>query len=482
MNSRRLKMVEPFDMRELRDDIAGKHVVVLGMGKSGIAAARLLLAQGATVTAADDRELDVRQFVSTRFPGLNVDRLRIDTAARCMRALHDDVHLLVVSPGIPEHHEMIAAAQAQGIPVIGELELASRFLAVPIIAVTGTNGKSTTVRLIGEMLKADGRRIFVGGNLGIPLSEAVLASFHQASDSACPFEMVVVEVSSFQLDTTATFHPVVAVLLNVTPDHLDRYASFEAYQAAKQKIFANQIPSDAAVLNADDPRVSALTTSIRAQRILFSMTQALPRGVCVDGGTIVARFEAETRPIMDVREIPLRGRHNCSNVLAAMAVALQCRCSVDAIQRAVRGFAAAEHALESVRVVRGVQYINDSKGTNVDATLRALESFERSLVLILGGKDKGGDFRQLREVVHQRAKGLVVLGEAAERIVEALGSVVPIQRAATLSEAVELAARLAVAGDIVLFSPGCASFDMFENYEDRGRRFKQIVHALAETG
>lgn len=479
MEPQRLHAMNQSGAGGFRNTVAGKRVVVLGMGRSGIAAARLLLAKGASVTVADDRRLDAQQFVHTWFADVNVDRLAINTGSPGCQML-DDVHLLVVSPGIPEHHKVIAAAQTQGIPVVGEVELASWFLTAPIIAVTGTNGKSTTVRLIGEMLKADGRRVFVGGNLGTPLSEAALAPVHSQNGSAYPFEMVVAEVSSFQLETIATFHPVVAVLLNITPDHLDRHPSFEAYQAAKRKIFTNQMPSDAAIVNMDDPCVSAMTASIRAQRLGFSVTHTLARGVFVDRGTIVARLKDNTFPIMNVDDIPLRGRHNYSNVLAAVAAALWCQCSVEAIRRAVQGFTAAEHALEPVRVVRGVHYVNDSKGTNVDATLRALESFEEPLVVILGGKEKGGDFRLLREAVRQRVKGLVVLGEAAAQIVEALGSVAPIKQAASLSEAVELAAGLAERGDVVLFSPGCASFDMFRNYEDRGRQFKHIVQALVD--
>lgn len=460
-------------------ELQGVSIAILGMGKSGLAAARLLMEAGAWVTLADEHAISepsaLRAVTSDRRP----DRLRVLTGSRCRDAL-DGVQLLVVSPGVPVQHELVNAARAKQIPVIGEIELASWFLSVPIVAVTGTNGKSTTVRLIGAILEADGRRAFVGGNLGTPLSEAAVSMLRDSSEGGPaqnPYEVIVAEVSSFQLETTHTFHPHVAILLNLTPDHLDRHPSFEAYQAAKHKIFLNQTSADAAIVNVDDPSVTALPHALPAQRLELSLLRSVVRGVYLADRTVMARL-TEAKAIMDVNEVRLRGRHNLSNVLAAVAAGLWLGCSVEAIRRGIQHFSGTEHVLEPVGVVRGVQYVNDSKGTNVDAVLRAIDAFEEPIVLILGGKDKGGDFARLREAVRRRVQYVLVMGEAAGRIAHALDGVASIEEVATLADAVHRASVLARAGDVVLLSPGCASFDMFRDYQDRGQHFKRLVQAM----
>ncbi len=463
------------------DALRGKTVAVVGLGASGTAAARLLDAVGARLRLVDQKpeselaelRAHVRQPDAQIFGG--------DRFAEGVKA----AELVVLSPGVPPSLAVIDEVRKQGVPVIGELELASWFLPMPLVAVTGTNGKSTAVELMGRIFEQSGRSVFIGGNLGTPLSEAALAVYDR--DRGDPpgnalYDVAVVEASSFQLETIDRFHPFIAVILNITPDHLDRHATFADYVAAKGRIFENQTAEDFAVVNVDDSQLIPLHDSIRGLLIGFSMKERLHNGVYLDGTTIMAAIGGQTYEVMPIQEIRLLGAHNVANVLAAVAVGILCECPIAAIRHAVGAYRGREHALEIVRQRRGVVFVNDSKGTNVDAAIKALESFSQPVVIILGGKDKGGDFARLREPLRQHAKSIVLIGEATESIAKAIAGAGEIHRVGSLAQAVELAERLAVSGDVVLLSPACASFDMFRDYLERGQRFREIVNSLPEGG
>jgi UDP-N-acetylmuramoylalanine--D-glutamate ligase len=363
------------------------------------------------------------------------------------------------------------------------LELASQFSRSPLLAVTGTNGKSTTVTLIGKFLAESGKRAFVGGNLGTALSEASVEDLRAGqAGKPSPFDYLVVEVSSFQLETIDRFHPWIAALLNVTVDHQDRYESLDEYVAAKQRIFENQIASDFAVFNLDDDRVAALRHRVHATRLGFTsgamIGAEMHGGTYLDGDRIVTTVTGVRQEICHRREIRIIGKHNVENVMAATTYAVLCGCPLDAIRRVLATFPGLEHALEIVRERRGVRYVNDSKGTNVDATLKALESIDQPIWLIAGGRDKGGDFSRLAQAVSRRVTRVILIGEAAPLLRQAWEGVATMTEASTLREAVECAAQGASPGDVVLLSPACASFDMFADYQDRGRQYKALIHAL----
>jgi UDP-N-acetylmuramoylalanine--D-glutamate ligase len=354
--------------------------------------------------------------------------------------------------------------------VIGEVELASQFLTGPIVAITGSNGKTTTTTLVGEIIAAGGFATVVGGNIGTPAVSLIMR--------VTPETVVVLEISSFQLETIQTFRPTVAVVLNVTPDHLDRHRTFEAYANAKARIFENQTSADFSVLNADDPTCVEMTRRTKAQVFWFSRTKDVNRGAYAKDGRVLFRDAKAQHEIMLVSEIPLKGSHNVENVLAGVCVGMLMGCQPEQIRSAVREFKAVEHRLEYVATVRGVQYFNDSKATNVDATIKALESFPANIHLILGGKDKGSDYSVLNELIRKRVKRVYTIGAAASKIESHIAGA-DFVHAETLEAAVKRAAASASEGDIVLLAPACASFDQFNNYEHRGRVFKEIVHALA---
>ena len=464
-------------------ELKGKKVAVVGLARSGVAAARLLQTLGARVTVADQKEE----------PGLlealsRLDRqgLTVQVGAGYVRAL-EEVDLVVISPGVPSRLEMLTGSRRRGIAVIGELELASWFLKVPMLAVTGTNGKSTTVMLLGLFLNRSGKRAFVGGNLGTPLSEAALATVkaeRSGGDVLPLYDYVVAEVSSFQLETVERFHPWVAAVLNISTDHMDRYGSIADYLAAKARIFQNQTVEDFALLNWDDHLVGGLRHGLRAKVLGFTQGQppALEGqgGAFMDGDRMLVRFPDRVEEVCRTGELLLQGAHNWANAMAAATIGLLCGCPLAIVREVLRTFPGLEHAMELVRERRGVRFINDSKGTNVEATLKALESLDRPIVLIAGGRDKGGDFSKLREPIRRRVKRVILIGEAAPRITEALGGFERVTRATTLREAVESADREALGGDVVLLSPACASFDMFTDYQDRGRQFKEWVNALPD--
>jgi UDP-N-acetylmuramoylalanine--D-glutamate ligase len=468
------------------EGLANRRVTVLGMARSGESAARLLQAAGAKVTIADAKDEAQLADVLAR---LDRTGLTVRTGAGYGSSLQE-TDLVVISPGVPARLPMLEAARGRGVPVIGELELASWFLKAPVVAITGTNGKSTTVTLIGEMLKRSGKRAFVGGNLGTPLSDAALATCKAGGSAALaasgghagPYDYVVAEVSSFQLETIRRFRPWFAAVLNVTTDHMDRYEAPADYVAAKARIFENQLGSDIALLNLDDARVAAMRPSVRARVMGFSRSaltgRGVEEGVAWDGRQVTATLDGRTDAVCRREEIRLPGAHNLANAMAATAAGLACRCPMAAVREALRDFPGIEHALEAVRERRGVKFVNDSKGTNVDAVLKALESFEEPVVLIAGGRDKGGDFERLKETVRRRVTHLILIGEAAPRLHEVLRDCRSISRAPSLRAAVEEAAAVAAAGSVVLLSPACASFDMFADYQDRGRQFKQLVNEL----
>jgi len=447
------------------DALKGKRVFVVGAGRSGTAAARLLVRQGAAVTLLDERP---REAVEAALGG----PLPEGAAFACGRLGEEaaaGADLVVLSPGVPRDRLPLAALARRGVPVWGELELASRFFRGRIAAVTGTNGKSTVTTLLGEMARRAFGRVFVGGNLGTPLSEA----------AGEPFDWGVVEVSSFQLEAIDRFRPHVAVLLNVTEDHADRYPDFAAYARAKAAVFRNQGAEDAAVFNADDPEAAACAAGIRARAVPFSRLRALPGGVSLEGGDMVFRGAGrpERYPCGMLR---IRGVHNVENAMAAVAAARSMGVPPDAVGEALAAFPGLPHRVEFVRRAGGVLWFNDSKGTNVGAVVRCLEGFSEPVVLIAGGKDKGLDFRPLREPLARRARAAVLFGEARERMARELAGAVPLRAAATLEEAVREAAAVARPGDVVVLSPACSSFDQFRNFEERGEAFCAAVRGLPE--
>ena len=451
-------------MMELR----GKRVLVVGLGKSGVASALFLKLRGARVTVSDTKTEDE---LRAEIPVLLDHGITVETGEHGERTFHGQ-DLIVVSPGVSVHALPIVQARTSGEPIIGEIELAAQFLPGRIVAITGSNGKTTTTTLTGEILTAGGLPTLVGGNIGTPAISLV--------ERAKPDHIIVLEVSSFQLETIQTFRPKMAVILNITPDHLDRHRTFAAYAGAKARIFENQQADDFAVLNADDPNCVALAEGIRAHICWFSRKKEVQQGASVQDGRIGFRDAGGKREIMLVSEIPLKGAHNLENVLAAICAGALMGVKPEHIRRAVQQFKAVEHRLEYVATIRGVDYYNDSKATNVDATIKALESFPANIHLILGGKDKGSDYTVLNDLLRERVKRVYTIGAAAEKIESHIKGAAEIVPAETLDDAVRRAAAVAQAGDVVLLAPACASFDQFDNYEHRGRVFKEVVHTLAE--
>lgn len=447
-------------------DVRNQRVLVVGLGKSGAASALFLSQRGAKVAVSDAK---AQEQLRDEIPQLLDAGISVETGQHGERTFRDQ-DLIVVSPGVPYDVPQLIHARELGIPVIGEVELAARFLKGHIVAITGSNGKTTTTTLAGDIIAAAGRKTLVGGNIGTP----AITFADQATDDT----WVVLEISSFQLETIQSFHPQIAVVLNVTPDHLDRHHTFDNYAAAKARIFENQTPKDFAVLNADNEPCAALAARIRSEVYWFSRRDEVDRGAFVHGDKIGWRDNLGTRDVMPLSEIGLKGSHNVENVLAAVCVGVLAGVETQHIRRAVAEFKAVEHRLEYVATVKGVEYYNDSKATNVDATIKALESFPGHIHLILGGKDKGSDYSVLNDLLKERVKRVYTIGAAAEKIEsQARGS--EIVSVGTLEAAVKRASEAAVAGDIVLLAPACASFDQFNSYEHRGRVFKDLVRQLA---
>jgi UDP-N-acetylmuramoylalanine--D-glutamate ligase len=441
--------------------VSGQRVLVVGAARSGVAAAHLLAKRGARVTLTD-RKPQIPEAADLRSAGVALELGRHDLAS------FETADLIVLSPGVPIDLPEILHAKKRGVPVIGELELASRWLRGPIVAITGTKGKSTTTTLVGRMLAASGKRVLVGGNIGVPVSAQVEASTEDT--------LHVIEASSFQLETSETFRPWIAALLNFSPDHLDRHPDEAAYAAAKQRIFANQRPDDWAVVNADSAEAVAMSKNVRARVVSYGV-EAMQADVHLGGGFVWQRTSEGDIPLLPLAAVQLQGRHMLSNVVAATAISHLAGASGESLARALDGFHGLEHVMELVATKGGVRFVNDSKATNIDAAAKSIESFDK-VVAIIGGKYKGGDFAELSEPLRVHGRGVVAIGEAKPMVREALKNVVPVIDAGTLAEAVRRAWDLALPDGVVLLAPACSSFDMFADYAERGRKFKEEVRRL----
>jgi UDP-N-acetylmuramoylalanine--D-glutamate ligase len=452
-------------------ELKNKRVLVVGLGKSGLSAAMFLRGLGARVTVSDTRSAVA---LAKEIPALLEAGIMVEAGGHGLLTFRRQ-DLIVVSPGVPMDTPEVKQAEAFGLPVIGELELASRFLQGRVVAITGSNGKTTTTTLVGKIFSDAGRPTLVGGNIGLPVIDLVAKSSPETTS--------VLEVSSFQLETVEEFHPQIAVVLNITPDHLDRHGSFEVYAAAKARITERQGAEDFLVLNGEDKATQMVAAKTRAQIYWFSGRRPIKQGAFVHGESIlfIPREGAKAEPVMPVAEIHLKGAHNVENVLAAVCVGRLAGISAESIRASVASFRAVEHRLEFVRTVNGVEFYNDSKATNVDAAMKALASFPKGIHLILGGKDKDSDYGLMAEMLKERVKVVYTIGSAAEKIERQLHGVVKMVAAETLQTAVAEAAKAAVVGDVVLLSPACSSFDQFDNYEYRGRMFRQFVNELGQA-
>ncbi len=439
----------------------GKRVLVVGLGKSGSAAARFLLARGASVAVTDTRSADELGPAAAALEGLPVE-LHL---GRQTEKLFLEQDAIVPSPGVAWDHPCLAAARKRGVRTVGELDIAASCLRGRVIGITGTNGKTTTTSLIGHILEQAGRSVSVAGNIGTPLLATV--------DDPRADRWRVLELSSFQLEASSSFRCHIAVVLNITPDHLDRHRTFDAYAGAKRRILSNQKPADFAVLNADDACCRELAGAVDSQLLWFSRERRVERGASVDARGIVSdgRFVCAL-------DLPIKGPHNLENALAAVTAAAAAGVQPDVIGRALKSFRPVEHRLEFVRNVQGVSYYNDSKATNVDAALQACRSFDKGLWIILGGRDKGSDYRPLSDALADRARRVLLIGEAAPIIRGHLGNAAPIENVATMERAVAFARSHAQPGDSVVLAPACASFDQFADYAERGLAFKRLVKEL----
>jgi UDP-N-acetylmuramoylalanine--D-glutamate ligase len=446
-------------------DLLGKKVLVVGMARTGIATAKFLQAKGSLVTTTEVKPEEEMKEAVEELKGMELSTEW--GGHRTKTFLRQDI--IVVSPGVDLNIEPIQEAIRHGVRVISEIELACHFIRVPIIAVTGTNGKTTTTLLIGEMLKEDGRKVGVGGNVGEPL-----ILFADGTDR---WEVLVAEISSFQLEAIEDFRPRISVLLNITEDHLDRYSSYDEYIEAKLRIFANQNSGDLTVLNRDDPVVMRFKEKVKAETIFFSLIEKLDEGVFSNGQTIFLKL-GKRKEEYSLAKAPLKGIHNVENMMAAVVAARSFGCSKEAIQAILDRFKGLEHRVEFVREIGGVRFYNDSKGTNVGSVVKSLQSFSEPVILIAGGKDKNGDLSPLEEWIQKRVKHLILIGEAKERMNRKLGGLTHTVMAKTMEEAVLLAHQKARAGEIVLLSPACSSFDMFKDYKERGKVFKEAVFKL----
>ncbi|MBB6142551.1 UDP-N-acetylmuramoylalanine--D-glutamate ligase [Silvibacterium bohemicum] len=451
-------------------ELKGKKVLVVGLGKSGLAAALFLRRRGAQVTVSDVRSAEA---LAQDIPALLDEGIMVEAGGHGLLTFRRQ-DLIVVSPGVPIDTPELVQVRNFGLPIIGEVELAARFLKGKVLAITGSNGKTTTTSLCGEILAAGKLPVAVGGNIGLPVIALV--------DDSREDGWSVLEVSSFQLETTYQFRPEIAVILNITPDHLDRHGTFENYAAAKEKIFANHTAEDVLVLNADDDVASKVAVRAKSKIYWFSRKRIVRQGACVHDGAIIFRASEQASPefILKVEEIPLKGSHNIENVLAAVCAARLAGVEAEAIRSAVMAFHAVAHRLEFVANVNGVDYYNDSKATNVDAAMKAIDAFPGGIHLILGGKDKGSDYRLMRPLIQERVKAVYTIGSAAEKIFTHVEGAAPIVDAGTLDAAVTKAAEAAQPGEIILLAPACSSFDQFQNYEHRGQVFKDLV--LARRG
>lgn len=446
-------------------DLQGKKVLVVGLARTGMATVEFLRGKGSIVATSESRSENEMQGVQEA-----LRRMSVSTEwGKHTEANFTHQDLIVLSPGVNPAIEPVQKALQQGVPVISEVELACRFIRVPIIAVTGTNGKTTTTLLIGEMLKEAGKKAGLGGNVGEPL-----ILFAEGGER---WETLVVEVSSFQLEGIREFRPRCSILLNITEDHLDRYSKYEDYIEAKLRIFQNQGMEDAAILNRDDPIVMGHEGKIRAKKLFFSLRQRVNEGAFFSGGNILLRLDG-AEETYSLKQSLLKGIHNVENMMAAIIAARLFGSPKEAIERALGKFRGLEHRLEFVREVEGIRYYNDSKGTNVGSVVKSLQSFQEPVILIAGGKDKHTDLFPLREWIRRRVRRMILIGEAKERMARELGPLTDAVMAGSMEEAVLLAHRSAKKGEVVLLSPACSSFDMFKDYEERGKAFKEAVQNL----
>ena len=456
----------------LEKTYGGKTALVIGAARSGRAVAEFLLARGARVVLTDSKS------AAELRPALEpLEQVSHDSGAELVFELGGHYpesfrtcDFAVVSPGVPLALPLFKETRKAGIPIIAEVELAYRHLKGRILGITGSNGKTTTTTLVAELLRGSGLNGRRAGNIGIPLISYVAQS--------SPDDLYSTELSSFQLEGIVQLRPAVGSILNLTPDHLDRYDGFESYIEAKRRVFMNQQNSDFAVLNADDPRTAAMASAVASTPVLFSRFSVPERGACLRGDMLCYRDGAGERELFSRQDIQLKGEHNVENVLAACTIAILAGAAPESMREVIQNFKGVEHRLEWVAEIDGVQYFNDSKATNVDATIKSLEAFPGNIHLIAGGRDKGGDFTVLAPLVRQRVKQLVLIGEAAGKLRDALGGVVETTECSSLEEAVLTCRKQARPDDVVLLAPACASFDMFDNYEHRGRVFKQIVLSL----
>jgi len=446
-------------------DLAGKKILVVGLGKTGVATARFLAGQGVRVTVTDEKPLAEWEDAIREIADLHAN-LRIGSYGPDSLLQTD---MVIPSPGVPPFNPLLSEAARRKIPILSEIELAWRFLKRPMIAITGTNGKTTTTTLMGEILKKSGKKVSVRGNIGDPLIGYV--------EGKQDDDYVVVEVSSFQLQWMQYFHPFIAILLNTTRDHVDYHGTFEAYCQVKERIFENQTAGDLAILNADDPRSESLSKRIAARIRYFSSSSTLQDGMFLHGSPLVYCGDGK-REEYPLAMVKIPGRHNIENIMATVIAARECGCSPDNIINTVLDFKGIPHRIEFAGEKNGVAFYDDSKGTNVGAVMRALETFSRPIILLMGGRDKEGDFNALVPLVKEKVKELLLFGEARERINTLIGGVVKTAQFATLGEAIEMAWQHSSAGDVVLLSPGCASFDEFSDYRARGRFFKEVVSNL----
>jgi UDP-N-acetylmuramoylalanine--D-glutamate ligase len=447
-------------------DLKDKRVLVVGLARTGEATVRFLAGQSAAVRVSEKRP---RQELEPSLESLRGIPVEWELGGHTL-PFFLEAELIVVSPGVPMNLGPLEEARKKGIPVWSEVELASRFLRRPMIAITGTNGKTTTTTLVGEMLRADGRSAFVGGNIGNPLINFVSGPQKE--------EWAAVELSSFQLEGIQRLRPLVAVLLNVTEDHLDRYPSFQDYTGAKGRIFENQGTEDIAVINADDPLAFQFAHRVKSQVVLFSRERTVPAGCFLRRGEILFQGSDGKRERFRLDRMKIRGAHNLENFMAAIAACKSCGCAREALQKTIDGFEGLEHRLEWVRDVDGVKFFNDSKGTNVGAVVKSLASFEEPVWLIAGGRDKEGDYGPLKSLIAGKVKGMALIGEARERMFGSLADLTETVKLDSLEEAVRWVWSKTRPGDVVLLSPACSSYDMFVNYQERGKRFKAIVNGL----
>lgn len=445
--------------------LAGKKITVVGMGKTGLAVAKFLGKKGAKVTVTDEKPSDqwgAGFELIAKEKWLEIGNYNAE--------ILDDAEMIIPSPGVPPYNDLLVAALRAKIPVISEIELAYRFLKVPVIAVTGTNGKTTTTTLLGEILKNSGKKIFVGGNIGTPLIEYVEGSQKE--------DFVVAEISSFQLQWIEKFCPFIAMLLNVTSDHFNYHGSFAEYLRVKTRVFANQGKSDFAILNAEDPAQEGIEKKIRSKIIKFSSSHELQSAIFLKKDIIIFKVPGSGEEQYPLSIINLPGLHNVENVMAAIMAARFCGCSQESIKASIADFRGLPHRIEFAGEKNSVKFYDDSKGTNVGSVVRALDTFTKPVILLLGGRDKDGDFETLKPLLSAKTKKVILFGEAQNRIASLIGGSVPYLKELKLREAIVIAYKNSQPGDVILLSPGCASFDEFTDYKERGDYFKKVVRSL----